>query len=141
MSVCSGKCLCGSVEFKAKDPDFHFGACHCSMCTTWGGGPFLAVECNNGLEIKGEEFISTYNSSEWANRAFCKSCGTHLYYHLIPKDMFIVSLGMMRPEASSDVKFDHQIFIDEKPAYYNFADETICKTGAEVFAEAQDSLS
>jgi hypothetical protein len=30
--------------------------------------------------------------------------------------------------------FDHQVFIDEKPEYYCFANETQNMTGAEVFA-------
>jgi hypothetical protein len=31
--------------------------------------------------------------------------------------------------------FDHQIFIDEKPEYYNFSNETHNLTGAEFFAK------
>lgn len=30
--------------------------------------------------------------------------------------------------------FDHQVFIDEKPSYYCFSNETTNMTGAEVFA-------
>mgnify|MGYP000675211619 CR=1 FL=1 len=33
------------------------------------------------------------------------------------------------------LKIIHQIFIDEKPAYYCFANETHNMTGAEVFAQ------
>jgi hypothetical protein len=31
--------------------------------------------------------------------------------------------------------FDHQVFIDEKPAYYDFANKTEDMTGAELFAK------
>jgi hypothetical protein len=31
--------------------------------------------------------------------------------------------------------FDHQVFIDEKPSYYCFPNETENLTGAEVFAK------
>jgi hypothetical protein len=34
----------------------------------------------------------------------------------------------------SELEFDHQIFIDDKPSYYCFADETHNLTGAEVIA-------
>lgn len=34
-----------------------------------------------------------------------------------------------------DVVFDHQIFIDEKPDNYQFANETHNLTGEEVFAQ------
>ncbi len=30
--------------------------------------------------------------------------------------------------------FDHQVFIDQKPAYYEFANQTKNMTGAELFA-------
>jgi len=32
-------------------------------------------------------------------------------------------------------KYDHQVFIDEKPSMYRFANETEDMTGAEVFAK------
>ena len=35
---------------------------------------------------------------------------------------------------SEGLVFDHQIFIDEKPEYYSFANETKNMTGEEVFA-------
>ncbi len=31
--------------------------------------------------------------------------------------------------------FSHQVFIDEKPSYYGFANETNDMTGAEIFAK------
>jgi hypothetical protein len=31
--------------------------------------------------------------------------------------------------------FDHQVFIDEKPGFYCFANETHTMTGAELFAQ------
>ena len=33
-----------------------------------------------------------------------------------------------------DIKFDHQVFIDDKPKYYDFANKTENMTGEEVFA-------
>ncbi len=34
-----------------------------------------------------------------------------------------------------DVVFDHQVFIDDKPKYYDFANQTNNMTGEEVFAQ------
>ena len=36
---------------------------------------------------------------------------------------------------SEELKFDHQIFIDEKPDYYSFSNETKNMTGEEVIAQ------
>jgi len=40
--------------------------------------------------------------------------------------------------AESKLRFDHQIFIDRKPDYYSFANETKNLTGEEVFAQLRD---
>ena len=39
----------------------------------------LAVHCGPQVEFKGADNIAVYASSDWAERAFCKQCGTHLY--------------------------------------------------------------
>jgi hypothetical protein len=40
-------------------------------------------------------------------------------------------------ELDEGLEFDYQIFIDKKPTYYCFANETREMTGAEVFAGTQ----
>lgn len=129
----SGGCLCGAVRFSATPADHEVSACHCSMCRRWSAGPFLVRDCGTTLTIEDTSSLGAYRSSEWAERAFCKTCGTPLYYRLIDKDRYFVSA-----EAFDDLKgnvFTTQIFIDEKPAYYDFANATHNMTGAEVFAQ------
>ncbi len=45
----------------------------------------------------------------------------------------MVPVGLFDEDTS--LNFDRQVFIDEKPAYYSFANETLDMTGAEVFAK------
>lgn len=127
------RCLCGKVEFSVTKPSNNIGACHCSTCRQWGGGPFLAVDCGTELDIKGEDNLSIYQSSDWAERGFCKSCGTHLFYRLKQSGQTLLTAGLF-PQGTEFV-FDHQVFIDEKPDYYCFANKTQDMTGAEVFAK------
>lgn len=129
-----GQCLCQAVKVKAESLGENFGACHCSMCRNWGSGPFLAITGRGGVVLEGENNITVYDSSDWAERAFCSSCGSHLYYRLKQTNQYILSLGLF-PEVGENVKFDHQIFIDEKPHYYAFSNETKNMTGEQVFAE------
>ena len=128
-----GVCLCGSVTIESKNIS-EFEACHCGMCRRWGGGPFLAVHCDSGIKINGQDTITNYASSEWAERGFCNNCGTHLYYHLKPTDEYIVPVGLF--ESSDGFSFSKQIFIDQKPDYYNFANKTQELTEQEVFEQA-----
>ena len=73
----SGKCLCGAVAFSASIAKPHVGACHCNMCRKWGSGPFMEVDCGTDVSYKGGENISTFSSSDWAERGFCSKCGTN----------------------------------------------------------------
>lgn len=128
----NGTCLCGSVKLRAKVKDLVYGACHCGICRKWGGGPLLAVECADAPVVEGAEHIKTYDSSEWADRGFCGNCGTHLFYRLKQSGFHALPVGLLD---EGDWRFDHQVFIDEKPAHYAFANRTHDLTGAEVFAQ------
>lgn len=103
------------------------------MCRKWTGGPLFAVDCGTEVIFEGQESIEIYNSSAWAERGFCKTCGTHLFYKLKEKSHYIILAGLF--DTIQNYHFDHQIFIDEKPDYYSFANQTNTMTGAQVFAK------
>lgn len=128
-----GKCLCGSVEVTVTNASSDIGACHCGMCRKWSGGPLLAVDCGTDVTISGNDNVSTFQASEWAQRGFCKQCGTHLFYKLIANGQYMMPAGLF--EGSPEFNFDHQIFIEEKPGYYDFANQTVNLTGEQVFAQ------
>ncbi|MDZ4878174.1 MAG: hypothetical protein CLLPBCKN_007609 [Chroococcidiopsis cubana SAG 39.79] len=132
-SIAKGSCLCGAVSLSTTSIDRHIAACHCSMCRKWGGGALLAVECGSDVSFKGEENIGIYQSSEWAERGFCKQCGSHLFYRLKQNNQYYLPAGIF--DNDEGLMFEHQVFIDEKPAYYSFANETKNMTGAELFAQ------
>ena len=132
-----GSCLCGAVRIKANQALDRVGACHCSMCRTWSGGPLMAVGCGADVEIEGEEHVAVFSSSEWAERGFCSKCGTNLFYRLKQNQEFYIAAGIFTD--STGLVLDHQVFIDEKPDYYEFANETKDLTGAEVFARFTSS--
>jgi len=134
----SGKCLCGATRLEVKNIARDLGACHCSICRKWSGGPLLAVDCGTEVTLHGEENISVFDSSEWADRGFCKKCGTHLFYRLKESGQYIVPVGLIDLE-DDHYNFNHQVFIDEKPSYYQFANTTNNMTGAEVFARYDQS--
>ena len=128
----SGGCLCGAVRFTATLKNHELGVCHCSMCRRWAAGPFFAMECEGTVKIADASQLGAYRSSEWAERCFCKQCGSVLFYRLVGKDFSAVSAEAI--DDKSSLTFTSQIFIDDKPAYYDFANKTHNMTGAEVFA-------
>lgn len=127
-----GSCLCGGISFTAKNVSKSVGACHCSMCRKWGGGPFMAVDCGTDVIFEGEENITVFNSSEWAERGYCNKCGSHLFYRLKENKQHMMAAGLF--DNNTMFEFDHQVFIDEKPSYYCFSNKTKDMTGEEVFA-------
>ncbi len=132
LNIVKGSCLCGAVKISTTSINHHLAACHCSMCRKWGGAALLGVECNHGVSFEGEENIAVYQSSEWAERGFCKKCGSHLFYRLKQNNHYYIPVGIF--DDDEGLVFDLQVFIEEKPEYYSFANETKKMTGEELFA-------
>lgn len=129
----AGKCLCGAVRFIARPKNFKVGVCHCDMCRRWSGGPFLALECGSEVEFENDDSLKFYRSSDWGERGFCAECGSALFWRTQDREQWVVSAGaLVGPE---NLTLTSQIFIDEKPDYYDFANDTEKLTGAEVFAK------
>ena len=128
----TGRCLCGAVTITLTGEHKEVGICHCTMCRRWSGAPLMALEVGTEIEIAGKDHVTAYRSSEWAERAFCKTCGTNLYYRLVDAGGYVLCAGVL--DDQDDLVLTSQIFIDEKPGYYAFANETATMTGAEVFA-------
>jgi hypothetical protein len=128
----NGKCLCGEIGIQTPDKKT-VDACHCGMCRRWGGGPALGLACGADVQIDGIEKLKVYKSSAWAERAFCGECGTHVFYRLLPSNEYFVPAGLFQDEG--EFEFKEQIFIDRKPSYYEFANQTVNLTESEVFAK------
>ncbi|MGI3132031.1 GFA family protein [Halopseudomonas pachastrellae] len=127
-----GRCLCGAVSVSAILSHRDLGACHCTTCRRWGGGPLLAVECEDQVTFSGEAQIGVYASSDWAERGFCKVCGTHLFYRLREQAFYALPVGLFDEQQGWDL--NREVFIDQKPSYYGFAQPTLQLTGEELFA-------
>ena len=110
--------MCGAVRFTARDVPATYGICHCEMCRRWTGVALVAATVPQaGVSWEGAEHIARLQSSDWAERAWCKSCGTGLYYHVptpgpmsgnieIPIGLFDTTEGMA---LSGEIYIDHKI--------------------------------
>lgn len=125
-----GSCLCGAVKFTVTLKDTRVSACHCGMCRKWGGGPLFVADCAEPIRFTaGQPMI--FDSSDWAQRGFCGQCGTHLLYQLKVGNFVNVPVGVLEDD---EWVFDMQVYVDHKPAYYCFSNQTKQMTGAEVEA-------
>ena len=128
-----GHCLCGAVTVRATPKRRHVEACHCNMCRRWGGIAYLGVQCGTDVQFDGEEAIVRYRSSEWAERGFCGRCGSNLFFKYLPNGNYGLLAGLF--DDLDGFGFSEEIFIDEKPDYYDFAGERERLTGPEVMAK------
>ncbi|MCT8974398.1 GFA family protein [Microbaculum marinisediminis] len=126
-----GHCLCGAVRFTATPKSDEMAVCHCSMCRRWSGGVFMAVECD-AIEVGDDSSLGVYASSEWGERAFCSSCGSTLYWRMSDGSHTAVSAQAFEDPAA--FRFVSEIFVDEQPSNYAFANETQRMTGPELIA-------
>ena len=120
----TGRCLCGKVSFtfQPAEPEVH--ACHCTMCRRWSGGPRLAIKAPGPAEVVGEEFLTTYKSSEWGVRQFCSHCGTHLFFSAPAEGSGYYGVSAGALDDLDGFALTTEIFIDRKPALYAFANQT-----------------
>lgn len=116
-----GQCLCGAftVQTQKLKP---ITACHCASCRKWSGGVLLSVDGGNEVSFSGEDCVSTYSSSDWAERAFCSTCGSSLYFKMKASNHYFLMAGLF---GKNDLPtFEEQQYIDEKPDCYSFTEAT-----------------
>ena len=130
-----GKCMCGAVSYIATAPNSQIAACHCGMCRRWTGGPLLAVGTND-VEWVGEDKVTIFKSSDWAERGFCSVCGSSLFYRVTApgphEGRTHLAFGTLDDQRGFELKLEY--FIDKKPEAYALAGERKRLTEAEVFA-------
>ncbi len=127
----TGRCMCGAVGIIGTANEPKVAACHCDMCRRWSSGPYFEVPCENVI-FEGEDNITKIRSSDWAERGFCKKCGSNLFYHIIDSNEFQIAAGLL--DDQSDLRLSLQVFTDRKPPFYTLADKTETMTAAEVYA-------
>lgn len=129
----NGQCLCGDVKFTIGGFS-HIDACHCKMCLRWAGVAFVGVDVRDGdVVFESDASLTWYESSEWARRGFCSKCGSSLFYRLKDsEDFWAIGAGTLDIPPGSHI--GKEIFIDEKPDYYDFAGDQPKLTGPEFLA-------
>jgi hypothetical protein len=129
----TGRCLCGAVTITVEAMQAEVDICHCAMCQRWGGAFYAGVK-GEAVTVTGEDAITVYRSSQWAERAFCGTCGSNLWYRFLPTGSrsFLAGLFDLPPGFG----IERQIFVDEKPDWYDIAQDSPMLTAEETVAEA-----
>lgn len=121
----SGSCLCEGIAYEITGEIGPVFNCHCSKCRRWHGAAFrtrTSIKRDQFRWIKGEELLSTYNSSEDVCKYFCKNCGSPLISSYLSKpEVFGIALGGL--EQDPGVRPKAHIFVDSKAPWYEISDD------------------
>ncbi len=133
MTEKTGQCLCGAVKFRATPKANEVTICHCGMCRRQMAGPFFAIECGDSFRAEDSPSLGVYSASDYGERVFCKDCGTSIAWRTRDNTFSEVSVNALND--IGDLELKQEIFVDDKPDYYSFAQQTRKLTGAEVWEE------
>ncbi len=127
-----GRSLCGAVRFTARPRAVEMDVCHCGMCRRWTGGVFMGVECGTSVEVEDPQTLGVYVSSEHAERVFCRTCGSSLFWRM--RDGSVTAVSAQAFDDPATFPFEKEIFVEEQPDNYRFAGERVRMTGVEAIA-------
>ncbi|MCB6178111.1 GFA family protein [Rhodobacter sp. Har01] len=122
----AGGCLCGAVRFAARLSGTNFGACHCEMCRRWTGSALLGITVPEGnVNWVGADSIATRQTSAWAMRAWCRDCGSGVYFRVTAEgpyaDAYEIPIGLF--DDPNGLNMTNEIWIDHKPDSFSYAGE------------------
>ena len=126
-----GRCLCGAVTIRvARTDDARPGVCHCRLCQRWSGALFSCFAAPaDAVSVTGE--VARHASSEFAERAFCPTCGSHLWMRDTnePDGDYDLMPGLF--DEARDWPLQSEIYVDRAFASARLAGEHRRETRAE----------
>ena len=81
-SSARGRCLCGAVTFSAALPSKWVAHCHCTLCQRAHGAAFVTWVgmASDRVQVGGDTALCWFDSPGGGERAFCKCCGSSLFF-------------------------------------------------------------
>ncbi len=124
----SGGCYCGKVRYRASYISAEITECHCSQCRKQSGHRYAVTSTKSGnVTIEGTGNITWFRASPAAQRGFCATCGSHLFWRsLSDDDMAILAASIDEPIG---LRLVSHIFVEDKGDYYTITDDLPQFTG------------
>lgn len=114
----NGRCLCGAVTVSVQSEDPRLRACHCDMCRRHTSAMFMSVDADPAtLTVEGP--AQSYVSSDWAERGFCGTCGSTLWYGTTHDGVRHLAAGLFDDAAGGRLTLE--FFSDRCPTGYALA--------------------
>ena len=118
----TGSCLCGAVTYTLTGDLRNSVACHCVQCRKTSGHYVSATQVGpDQLSITKDDSLRWYQSSPQAQRGFCATCGSSLFWrHDADNGATSVMSGTL--DGATGITTEKHIFVADKGDYYTLAD-------------------
>lgn len=117
----TGGCHCGKVTFTVSGPLREVVYCHCEQCRKQTGLYVGATRTSNAeLNIEGAENLTWYAASDQAERGFCSTCGSLLFWRAHGSANTSIMAGAF--EKPTGLKSGFHIYVADKGDYYDICD-------------------
>jgi len=117
----SGSCLCGSIAFEAEHQGARVVACHCGQCRKQSGHLWAATAVPTAsLRFDKDSTLAWFTSSQTAERGFCTTCGSSLFWRFKGGENTSVGLGAL--DEPTNLTLQTHIFTAHKGDYYDITD-------------------
>lgn len=114
-------CLCGKIVGKAYLVDKKLRICHCSMCRrSTGGTGFSYLYLTEAPLIESQQKETIYQADERAERAFCATCGSTIYYHALGEQGYCLAVGILDNLSEETIYLAKEYYLEDQPAYYSY---------------------
>jgi hypothetical protein len=118
-----GGCLCGAVRYEIRGPLRPVIMCHCKQCQRSTGHIMAATAARHAdFRLVSDVGLEWYGSSSEARRAFCRRCGSTLFWQGAGREYLSIAAGTL--DDTSGLAIAGHIFVADKGSYYEIADGT-----------------
>lgn len=117
-----GRCDCGAVRFEVDAVRESVTVCHCSQCRRTSGHLWASTHAPfDKVIFTNDQGLEWYRSSDYAQRGFCKTCGSSLFYRMNTENGVGIAAGCL--DLPTGLKVAKHIFVKDKGDYYDITDD------------------
>lgn len=100
----NGSCACRAIEYEIDTLDSPIGHCHCITCRKTHASAYTSTAGVNREHfrwVKGQELLSSFESSPRKLRHFCSRCGSHIVAERLNQPQLILRVATLDDDPKS----------------------------------------
>ena len=114
-----GGCYCGKIGFEVDGDIRPIIYCHCGQCRKMSGH-YMAASAAQTTELTIAGDVTWFQSSATAQRGFCATCGTHLFWRMDGEVHTSIEAGAF--DEGTKLFAHKHIYVEAKADYYEIND-------------------